>query len=101
MESGAAGECSVPRLDGAPRPSRACSNGTGWESGSTLFDMREPPAKPRHGRLSSQRARDRGDVVIEHAEVSAFVGAFRPHGIGEQLAADLQVLAARLRPANQ
>ena len=43
--------------------------------------------------LAAQGPGDSGDVVIDHALVSAFVAARRAHGIREKLAADSDRMA--------
>lgn len=46
--------------------------------------------------LSAEGAGDGGDVVVDHAEVGSEVGSGGSHGVGEEFAADLDVVTAGL-----
>jgi hypothetical protein len=53
------------------------------------------PLEAARRHLPAEGVDDRGDVVVDHAEVGALVGAGRAHGVGEQLAADGDAVVAR------
>ena len=53
--------------------------------------------KPLLRRVTSESVGDQRRVVVDHADVSAFVGAGGAHGVGEELAADRNRVTAPCR----
>src|SRR3712207_2460362 len=70
-------------------------------TGEVRLSGRQAAVQSRLGSIASERSRDHGHVVIDHADIGALVGAWATHRIGKELATDLDRVAARRRTLDQ
>src|SRR5688500_12438617 len=90
IDSGESGECSWRT------PIRCCWASAWMVSSVSASVMGQLPLPAPRGGLAAQRSGDRRDVMVDHAEIGAFVRAGRAHRVGKELAADRHLMSARL-----